>query len=219
MSSKLYNAERAAAEPIVWPQLGTAGAVSPGPRATSPDDGALEAARARISELERDAEARLHQAFSAGFRKGEAAGAEQAAAGIDPALKRYAEAAAELARYRRKLRCDAEEDVLKLALAIARRVLHRELQADPEALLGVVKAALTRMEAREIDRVRVHAADAGTLRRHFEQLGGEQRVEVLADPRLERGSVVIETARGTLDASVETQLDEIQRGLADRLGR
>ena len=42
-------------------------------------------------------------------------------------------------------------------------------------------------------------------------------VEVLSDPSRELGSVVFETARGNLDASVDTLLQEIERGLADRL--
>jgi flagellar biosynthesis/type III secretory pathway protein FliH len=34
---------------------------------------------------------------------------------------------------------------------------------------------------------------------------------------LERGAILVETARGKLDASLETQLAEIGRGLTDRL--
>jgi flagellar biosynthesis/type III secretory pathway protein FliH len=42
---------------------------------------------------------------------------------------------------------------------------------------------------------------------------------VLADPSRELGTVIFETQRGNLDASVESQLQEIERGLADRLRR
>jgi flagellar assembly protein FliH len=45
------------------------------------------------------------------------------------------------------------------------------------------------------------------------------RVEVAGDPGLERGSVVLDTARGSLDSSVETQLQEIERGFADLVRR
>jgi flagellar assembly protein FliH len=38
---------------------------------------------------------------------------------------------------------------------------------------------------------------------------------VTPDPGLERGAAVLETARGELDASIETQLAEIERGFAD----
>jgi len=42
---------------------------------------------------------------------------------------------------------------------------------------------------------------------------------VLGDPQLTPGSAVFETSRGELDASVSTQLDEIQRGLTDLVRR
>jgi flagellar assembly protein FliH len=42
-------------------------------------------------------------------------------------------------------------------------------------------------------------------------------VEVIADPSAEPGAVIFETDRGNLDASLESQLKEIERGLADRL--
>ena len=116
-----------------------------------------------------------------------------------------------------RLRCrrEAEQDVVALALAVARRILHRELTVSPEALLGLVKAALDKMEAREVHQVRVSRQDAAMVRQFFEQMGLPQRVEVIADAGLAPGGVTIESARGSLDASVDTQLAEIERGFAD----
>jgi len=105
--------------------------------------------------------------------------------------------------------------VVALALAVARRILHRELTVEPEALLGLVKAALEKMEAREVHQVRVSRQDAAMLRQLFEQMGLPQRIEVVADPSLAPGGVLIEYSRGVLDASVDTQLAEIGRGFAD----
>jgi flagellar assembly protein FliH len=53
----------------------------------------------------------------------------------------------------------------------------------------------------------------------FEKMGVPHRIEVVADPGLAPGSVVLESERGTLDASVGTQLDEIERGFADLVRR
>ena len=46
---------------------------------------------------------------------------------------------------------------------------------------------------------------------------GRVGLALVADGTLERGAIVIETGRGNLDASLEAQLGEIGRGLADRL--
>jgi flagellar biosynthesis/type III secretory pathway protein FliH len=42
-------------------------------------------------------------------------------------------------------------------------------------------------------------------------------VEVIPDRTLERGSIIIDTKRGHIDASVQTQLAEIETGFADRI--
>jgi flagellar assembly protein FliH len=216
MSSKvLRGAAAVTAASLTWPQAGRSGPRLAAERHEAEPDAA--ALGARLEHLEQEAERREQQAFAAGFRKGEAAGREQASAQIEPALEKVAATVAELGTHRRKLRRDAEEDLVKLAVAIARRVLRRELQVDPDALLGVVKAALDKLEGREIDRVRVNPVDAPALQRLFERMSNAARIEVVADERLERGAAIFDTARGSLDASVETQLLEIQRGLADRI--
>jgi flagellar assembly protein FliH len=179
--------------------------------------GQIDSLLARIAQLEQEVAPREQQALAAGYRKGEAAGQQQAVARLDPVAEQLARAVSDLSQFRRKLRRDAEQDVVKLALAIGKRILHREMSLDPEAILGVVKAALEKLEGREVDRVRVNPANADIVRKHVERLGHGQRLEVVADARLDRGAVVFETARGNLDVSVDTQLEEIQRGLVDRL--
>ncbi len=216
MSSKILRG--AAAGPIQWKRVahGPAAAAAPAPAQPVPDN-ELERLRLRMAELERDAQAREQRAFSSGFAKGEAAGRAQEAARIEGAAARLAESAAELSHLRRRFRRDAEEDCVKLAVAIARRVLRRELAIDPEALLGIVKASLTKLEGREVERLRVHPDDAALVKRFLDEAAGRAPIHVYADPALERGACIFETSRGDLDASIETQLAEIQCGLADRI--
>jgi flagellar biosynthesis/type III secretory pathway protein FliH len=50
-------------------------------------------------------------------------------------------------------------------------------------------------------------------------MGMSARVEILSDPVRELGAAVFEMARGNLDASIDSQLREIERGLVDRVQR
>jgi flagellar assembly protein FliH len=125
----------------------------------------------------------------------------------------------ELTGLRARFRHEAEQDVVALALAIARRILHRELTVDPEALLGLVKAGFEKMEMREVHRVRVSREDALLVRQYLEKIGSPHHVEVIADPGLGRGAAILDSSRGILDASIETQLAEIERGFADLVQR
>ncbi|HUA21411.1 MAG TPA: FliH/SctL family protein [Bryobacteraceae bacterium] len=162
---------------------------------------------------------KIQAAQQEGFRQGQAAGRQQISAQLEAMQSRLARSIEELTGLRARFRHEAEEDVVALALAVARRILHRELTVAPDALLGLVKAALEKIETREVHRVRVSRDDAPQVQRFFEEMGLPRRVEVIADPGLARGAVILDSTRGLLDASVETQLSEIERGFADLVRR
>jgi flagellar biosynthesis/type III secretory pathway protein FliH len=102
-------------------------------------------------------------------------------------------------------------------MEIARRVLHRELSVDPNALEALTKAALQKLQSQEIRRVRVHPDQEKLVRASLQQTGRGQAIEVISDPSQPPGGILFDIGRGTLDASVGAQLDEIERGLADQL--
>ena len=162
-------------------------------------------------------EAELTQARQSGFQDGLRRGREEAAASVEQTLDRLAETLRELAQVKRKVRNEAEQELVHLSLAIARRILYRELTTDPESIHGIVHAALQKLQNREIVRVRVYPAAAAAVRAAFERVGNAAAVEIVADTKLETGAILFETALGDLDASGETQLQEIQRGFADRI--
>lgn len=211
MSSRIVRGDaRTAACPAPWSGV-TAGPAS----GCRPET----AGTPRREDRDGEVEILLREAREAGQQEGRAAAERSAQGRVDDAEKRLARAVAELAAYRGRLRRDAERDVVLLAVEIAQRVLHRQISTDQEALHGLVKAALDKMEARDLLRVRVSRDQAAVLERTLQAIGVPERVEVIADAGLESGGIVFETARGSVDASVSTQLDEIQRGFADLVER
>jgi len=158
-------------------------------------------------------------AYQRGFSEGKSVGKEQASAEVQPVLERLSRALAELSSLRPRLRREAEKDLVKLSIAVARRVLHRELTLDPMSIEGLIKVALDKLESRELSRVRVHPDQEAAIRTLLERFSNSQQVNVLADTSLHQGDVLLETTHGTVDASVDTQLREIERGFADRLQR
>ena len=163
-------------------------------------------------------EAELATARQKGFEDGMRRGREEAATQLQQTLDRLGETLRELTLLKRKIRNEAEQELVQLSLAIARRILYRELATDPESIHGIVHAALQKLQNREIVRVRVYPGAAAAVRGAFERLPNAAAVEIVADTGLATGAVLFETALGELDASIETQLQEIQRGFADRLG-
>lgn len=219
MSSKLHRGGLST-QPIAWRNVGSDEEIDvnpqqlpshvPRPASTAGPGGA------RFSS---DPEHKIRSAYQQGLQEGQAAARKEMTAQIEAMNIRMARTIEEFSGLRQRFRHEAEEDVVSLALAVARRVLHRELTMAPDALLGIVKAALEKIEAREVHRVRIRPEDAAMVKQFLEKMGLPQRVDVIADPGLERGAAILDSGRGALDASVETQLSEIERGLADLVRR
>ncbi len=205
MSSKLHRGGLAA-EPISWNNI-SAMAASTGYVSSGG------------STFAGDADQRVNAAYQKGLEEGLAAARQEIGGQLDAAYERLARTIEELSGLRARFRHEAEEDVVGLALAISRRILHRELTMAPDALLGLVKVALEKIEAREVHRVRVRPEDAAMVQQHLEKMGLPRRVEVTADPGLANGAAIFDSSRGALDVSVETQLAEIERGFADLVRR
>jgi flagellar assembly protein FliH len=111
-----------------------------------------------------------------------------------------------------------ETEVVRLALAIARKVLHREAQMDPLLLAGVVRVALDQMQAGSRVVLRTSADSADVWREFCEQHGqGKQAVEVVADSSLEGYSCVLQAEVGSSEISLDSQLQEIESGFFDLL--
>ncbi len=112
---------------------------------------------------------------------------------------------------------DVEQEVVKLALAIAARVLHREAYIDPLLLAGVVRVAMEKMADRSGVVVRVSGEDVVVWEGAFHAMEASERPRVVADARLARGECVLETTMGTVELGVKVQLEEIEKGFFDLL--
>jgi len=215
MSSRLMRGESISTEPVAWRRVSSTEAITGDGQPAAGYISEPGTPSGSDSRHDVNIEQRLLDAHQQGFEEGQAAGRQSLAPQVEAMQMKLARSIEELTGARPRYRREAEQDVVALALAIARRILHRELTVAPEALLGLVKAALDKLEAREVHQVRVSRQG----RRHGAAIlranGFAPRVEVLADPNLAPGSVILESGRGLLDASVDTQLAEINRGLAD----
>jgi len=171
----------------------------------------------QIEKIQQQHDQNVREAHATGIREGEAAGRSRALADMQPVMERLIHTIDELAQTRAILRREAEGDMVKLSLAIARRVLRRELAVDPDALHGLVLAALEKLQGQDLCRVKVHPSHAATIKSALQKSLSACAVEVIPDASREIGTVIFETQRGNLDASVDSQLQEIERGLADCL--
>jgi flagellar biosynthesis/type III secretory pathway protein FliH len=109
-----------------------------------------------------------------------------------------------------------EQEAVKLALAVAGRILRREAQMDPLFLLGAVRVALGQLTASTKVRLRVPPAEAELWTEAMTLLPNrDTRPEVISASEMRIGECMMETELGSVDLGVRAQLGEIEREMFD----
>ena len=177
------------------------------------------------AEMAAESERRLAEETQRSFEAGRAQGTEQGrtaeraaqgpaqqslAAQIDRMMASFAE---ERDRYLQTV----EHEVVKLALAVAARILRREAQMDPLLLTGAVRVALGQLAASTTVRLRVPPAELDLWTESIALLPNlAVKPQVLPGEGMRLGDCVLETELGSVDLGVRAQLSEIERGFFDR---
>lgn len=180
-------------------------APAPGPRRI-PD--VLVEARAEAGRIVADARAEAARAVAGAVEEATRAAREEEVARLAAswlALRQREEASAAL----------QQDRLVALATALAERLLGESLRIDP---VRIAELAVTAMqEARGARTVRIDAApeDVASLREALAALGETARVE--EDPALGRGSLVVHTDLGKIDARIEPQLARLASALREAL--
>lgn len=200
-----------AIRPVEYPVLHT------GPRA-APFPAPAPAPKTQEPAPEEVLARQLEAARREGVEKGKQLAAAESAAWRQQRAADLASAVEAFRAGRDAYLAQVEKEVVRLALAIAERILHRESQLDPLLLSGAVRAALAQLAETTEVRLRV-PADQRELWTDVVRLmpGLRLRPQVLADADLPGGAVRIESILGTVDLSVQAQLEEIERGFFDRV--
>lgn len=188
--------EQAAAAPVFeYP------AVGPGEGTSGKGGGSDPQARSRNEETHA-LEARFAEAIAA------------AVAGERTHLTRALE---EFKRERADFFARVEGELVELALAIARRILHRESQVDRWLLAGLARVAVEKIEQRTAVRLRVPRGAGPAWQENLSAQTALHPVEVVEDETMVEGSCRLETELGSAELGLEPQLKEVEQGLMDLL--
>ncbi len=175
-----------------------------------------------VREDERqDAAEREAQAYAKGFAEGKKAGMELAHQQVGDLYRQLDAMVSQLVAEQQRLLRQVEPTLIKIVMAVVRRVLRRELDGDSDYVTAMVREALRYVHDSTKVIVRLHPDDAVLLRDKAEELAagaqGLEQVELKEDPHLTRGGSLVETDLGTIDARLEAQLEEIAHELEEAL--
>lgn len=204
MSSKARRfAGAELARPFDWNGTAPRPAPAPAPVMAAPPP---PAPTVDAAQIERDA-------FMKGYAQGERAGAEAAAARGEAVVRRLSETVDELRTLRTELLQKAEHQVVHLALAIARRIVHREVTLDPDLVAAMGRVAIDRLNTVATATIHLHPEDYAAVVRGGPAAPEDGPTTLVADPLVRRGGCLVHSDFGIIDVGVDAQIHEIARTL------
>ena len=182
----------------------------------------VKAEAARVAaRAEAEAEGIRKRAEAEGHRRGLAEAeriiAEQLAENLAALRQALGQAVDQIGDARQALLGQWERKVVRLAAAMAARVVRREVAAAPEIAVPLVREALELACASPEVRIRMNPEDLAALRPQLEEVARE--LVPLADPqwvgdeRVARGGCRVETRFGVVDQQFAAQLGRIEEEL------
>lgn len=150
---------------------------------------------------------RIHsEAHAAGYAAGQAAGYEEGLAAAREEAGKIAALGDNLIQHLQSADQQIAENLLDVAVEIARQVLRQSLRLRPELLVPVVREAVTALPLHHGHPVLfLNPEDVELVRRHLGDQLAHNGWRILEDGSLSRGGCRIELGASEVDATLETR--------------
>jgi len=118
---------------------------------------------------------------------------------------------------------EGEREILKMVMAIVRKVIKREIEVDPDIIVRVTRDALGQAaDARRI-LIKVNPLDWKRLKEIEQEIlpgenNGNHHIQIEEDKSIQRGGCIIKTEKETIDARIDQQIREIEKTLMEVRG-
>lgn len=191
---------------------------------------AREEARLIIADAQEEADnirARLYEeaqeirkeAYEEGYAEGLKKAWEEMEEKLAEARQKSEQIVEEARQLKLSILNSVEKDIVKLALAIAKKIVVAELKSNPESILEVVREAISFLDQPENVTLRVNPEDMELLtllreKGDFNDIENEvANFEIKTDNRISPGGAIIESDKGIVDAQLETRIASIEEAL------
>lgn len=183
----------------------------------------LEAQKGRgglAQEQKAELEERISQAKQDAYDKGVAEGVNKGIALQKEDARRVIAAVTdlmtELTRLRQGIIEQTEQQIIRLAFAIAAKVIHQEVKQDATVVASVLREAVRSVTDRDGMKVRLNPHDFRYIMEikddFLKEMDGVKNIIFEEDAGIKTGGVMVETIFGEVDARLEQQFNEIKAG-------
>ena len=174
----------------------------------------LEEARAEVQNI-RD------EAFKEGYDKGIQEGMEKRYREAAPIIERVEEVLRQLESLRQVVRFQGEQELVQMALLVAKRVVLEEIRSQPDVTETLLKTALKEIESKGKIRVLLHPDDHDFLVQSGLDLDPylkeEQNLLIKSDPETSPGSIHMESDEEFINFDFQKRFEEVEELLSNEL--
>ena len=175
----------------------------------------VESVQEKLARLER-------AAYEKGFEQGQKDGLSLGEKRVQETLGQMTALLRAMAGLKKQVYDEAEAELLRLSVEIARQIIRREVTTDPSVVTRAVRAAFEYLGDQNQVRISINPEDMKEVQRLLPDLAQLHRLEgfeLVDDLAVERGGCILETGFGRINGTIEDQLAMLKEELEQCLGK
>ena len=149
-------------------------------------------------------------AYSKGLAEGKHLGIAQEKKRVDTVIDLLNGAIDQINHQKDDLKDKMEEMASSLAVAIARKIIGKEIHFDNKIVLNTVERAIAKFSGEDHISIVVHPEDKGIIETSIVEMNKEKQLSVTADSSVAKGGCIVSTEFKTFDANIESQLKVVE---------
>jgi type III secretion protein L len=169
----------------------------------------LAKAQEQAAQLLEDVRREKEEVLAESIKRGYAAGLDQ-----------WNDALADAWKQREEFLSRHEAELVKLAVAVAKKIIGQSVEMNPDIVLQTAREALRSVRSERRVIIKVNPQDEAALREQaasLKMLGAEVgELVIIANPEIEAGGCIVESDLGMIDAQIGTQLAALETALLRR---
>lgn len=155
-------------------------------------------------------EALQQQAFDEAFKQGFEDGQEKGRQEVAGRVQRLDQLLHAFEKPLENLDSEVEQQLVELAMSVARQLFRREMKTEPAHVIGVVREAIQLLPAASRNTaVHLHPDDATLVRESLSLTDAKPGWTITEDPLLTRGGCRVSTDNSQVDATAEARLTAV----------
>lgn len=185
-------------------------------------DNAREEAELTRSKAKEEAQQLREKAFQEGYQEGIESARQAMEAEINKTNQQCQQILEEARNTKLAMFRTSEADMIRLCLAVAKRVVATEVTTNPQVVVAILEEALSYIDQPDNLTLYVNQKDLEVIlelmqTQNFSDIGSKANLQVQVDNRISPGGLKLDSESGTVDARIETRLANVEKAFQEVL--